>query len=82
MGGNPSRRQIGGCLPEDSGIYHHILRGGHPKGGIIDTDCVDSDVSLEVSDILLSEDVRHSYPTCDLSATDLLCARVSAVDNI
>ena len=73
---------MGRCLPDDLGIYHRILRGGHPKGGLADTDCADSDPSLEISGILLSEDVGHNCPTCDLLVVDVLCARVSVADSI
>ena len=75
-------RQMGRCLPNDLGIYHHILRGGNPKGGLADTDCVDSDLHLEVGGILPSEDVGHNCPTCDLSHAYVLCARVHVAHSI
>ena len=76
------QRRTGRCLLDDSGVYYSILRGGHPKGGLIDTDRPDPNPSFEVCGILPSEDVEHNCPTCDLSAAYVLCARVHATDSI
>ena len=62
--------------------FDPVLRGGHPKGGLADTDCTYLGFSPEISCILSSEDVRHSCLTCDLSTVDVLCVRVYAADHI
>ena len=80
--GKPYWRQMGRCLPDDSGMYHRVLRGGHPKGGLKNTDCMDPGFSIEISCILLGKDVGHNFPTCDLLTTDVLCIRVYAADHI